>query len=230
MKLALYCRVSTEEQADHGQSLEEQETRLKAWALAMGHMVVAVYTERGVSGSVPPRLRPAASAMFSDLEAGRVDGIAFVSLDRMSRDLGDTLLLIEEAHEKGWSLVSLKESLDTSTAAGLLCVHILAAMHQFVRDSIGERTKAALKHRKDEGRVYGNIPWGMQRGPTNELLPAPKERDILRETQRLRGMGWLPTEIAHHMQHCDARNPRTGRPVDAALVRRLLALDKKEPQ
>lgn len=160
-RLIAYCRVSTEEQT-RGVSLEEQEERCRKYAEAMGHEVVKVYVDKGVSASVHPEDRGLGLAML-DCEANEADGLVAMSLDRYSRSLKHTIDLVEWAVEHRYSLISLRESLDTNSAAGRMIVNVLAAFNQFTREGIIEKTRGALDHLRTQGKVYGAIPWGKRR-------------------------------------------------------------------
>lgn len=161
MRLILYTRVSTEEQAKAGVSMADQEHRGRAWAAIMGHEIVTVIADEGVSATVAPMERPRFARAVGILEKDEADGIVACALDRISRTTIDTLSLVSMFNARGWSLLSMKESLDTHTPVGEFVVTILAAFAQFERATISARTKDGIAQVKRENRRYsGWIPFG----------------------------------------------------------------------
>uniref|UniRef100_UPI0035A15CA6 recombinase family protein n=1 Tax=Jeotgalibaca porci TaxID=1868793 RepID=UPI0035A15CA6 len=94
MRTAIYVRVSTQEQANEGYSVGEQEERLKAYCIAKGWTVYKVYTDGGFSGANTER--PALKQMLIDIKNKKVNAVVVYKLDRLSRSQKDTLLLIED--------------------------------------------------------------------------------------------------------------------------------------
>lgn len=138
MKIAIYTRVSTLEQKEHGYSLGEQSERLEGYAKARGWSVYKVYTDGGHSGASLDR--PALKSMIRDIERGKVDGVLVYKLDRLSRSQKDTLYLIEDVFNRhGVGFVSMQESFDTSTPFGKAMVGILSVFAQLEREQIKER-------------------------------------------------------------------------------------------
>ena len=84
---ALYMRVSTEEQARHGDSIEAQRQALREYAVAHDLAIVGEYADEGISGQKPVRKRPALSEMLAEVEAGKIDLILFTKLDRWFRSV-----------------------------------------------------------------------------------------------------------------------------------------------
>jgi Site-specific recombinases, DNA invertase Pin homologs len=122
-----YARVSTA-----NQSLLPQQVALRDAGASV------VVTEK-VSGTFPER--PALDGLVKSLVPG--DGLLVVRLDRLGRSCR-TWSLIEDLSERGVSVMSLHEQIDTSSANGRLMVSLFAALAQFERDLISERTKAGL--------------------------------------------------------------------------------------
>lgn len=86
MRAALYIRVSSEEQARHGLSLQEQRDALTRYAKANKMTVVDIYEDAGISARKPYKKRPALLRLLGDCKAGKVDTILFIKLDRWFRD------------------------------------------------------------------------------------------------------------------------------------------------
>ena len=152
-RVIAYVRVSTEKQADGGHSLEAQRAKVGAWCALHDAELVAVCEDAGLSGSSLDR--PALAAALAELEAGRADALLVVKLDRLTRSTRDLGALLDLATAGGWALLSVAESLDTSTAAGRLVVSVLGAVAQWEREAIGERTAAAKASMKARGLYIG---------------------------------------------------------------------------
>lgn len=219
MRLILYVRVSTLDQARDGVSLDEQESRLRAWCAAMGHDSVYVAREEGVSGSVAPAERLHLGACLKHLSSHAADGIAVVALDRLSRSTRDILELVDRSQKEGWAIVSLRDSLDTSSAVGRFVVTILAGLAQMERELTGERTAAALAHLKKQGKRFSrNAPWGF-RHDGDDICPCAVEEacaDVVR-----RNDGCPDYATAAVLQLTYGQHPRTGREWKAEDVRRV---------
>lgn len=162
MRLLGYVRVSTDDQARAGHSLAQQPERLAAYCLAHQHLLVDVVVEaEGVSGGVPLDKRPGGRELLRRLKAGEAEGIVVIRLERLFRDLLDGLLFFRgAARRRGIAVHSLAEHIDTSTAAGRLAlnIHLLLADHD--RDKGAERTAEVMQGLREEGRVFGHVPYG----------------------------------------------------------------------
>lgn len=190
-KVAIYVRVSTQEQATEGYSIGEQTERLKKFAEAHDWNIVNVYTDAGYSGATMDR--PALNDMLADIHSGRIDKVLVYKLDRLSRSQKDTLKLIEDEFLKySTDFESMTEKLDTTTAHGKAMIGILAAFAQLEREMITERMMLGLVARIKEGKWKGgaNPPFGYSYDKASgTLLINDYEAMIIREifTQYLAG-------------------------------------------
>lgn len=162
MRLLGYVRVSTDDQAKGGHSLALQPERLAAYCLAMQHVLVDVVVEAdGVSGGMPLEKRPGGRELLRRLKAGEADGIVVIRLERLFRDLLDGLLFFRRlARRHGIAVHSLSEHIDTSTAAGRLALNIHLVLADHDRDKGAERTAEVMQGMRQEGRVFGHVPYG----------------------------------------------------------------------
>lgn len=159
--IALYCRVSTQEQAREGYSIGEQEERLKKYCSALGWNGVKSYIDAGFSGGNTDR--PALQTMIKDVRAGKVERVVVYKLDRLSRSQKDTLVLIEDVFIKnGVDFVSISENFQTETPFGRAMVGILAVFAQLEREQIRERMSLGREGRIKSGKWGGgaNVPVG----------------------------------------------------------------------
>ena len=158
--VALYLRVSTEEQAKEGTSIKTQEEFLWAWAKLEGLEVYRVYSDPGYSGSSEDR--PDYQQMLRDAEAGLFQGVAVNKLDRFMRDARLLLNAIEVLDENGVAFIAVKEGVDTrERGAGRLILTILAAIAEWERDRIQERTtEGRIATARKGGLLGGFVPYG----------------------------------------------------------------------
>jgi len=153
-----YIRVSTQDQADEGVSLEAQQAKITAWCLINDMELTACFTDAGLSGKRADN-RP---ALQNALEAVKAAGGVLVvySLSRLARSTQDTLRIADELEKSGADLVSLTEKIDTTSAAGKMVFRMLAVLAEFERDLVSERTISALAHKQAQGQRTGSIPFG----------------------------------------------------------------------
>ena len=171
IRVAIYVRVSTQEQAKEGYSIGEQTDRLKKFCEAHDWLVVNVYTDAGHSGA--DTNRPALQSMLSDIRSGKIDKVLVYKLDRLSRSQKDTLTLIEnEFLPHNTDFESMSEKLDTSTPQGRLFLGILAAFAQLEREVIKERMSMGIAARIKEGKWKGggHVPFGYDYEPSLDKL------------------------------------------------------------
>lgn len=156
IKVGIYIRVSTQEQAEAGYSIHEQEERLKKYAEINNWIVYKVYSDPGYSGAKLDR--PALTEMIKDIEKGKIQKVLVYKLDRLSRRQRDTLYLIEDifnVHKVDF--VSMTEQIDTGSPLGRAMIGILATFAQLEREQIRERMQVGLDARAKEGLFHGGV-------------------------------------------------------------------------
>jgi site-specific DNA recombinase len=175
MKVIGYIRVSTADQAREGVSLEAQRDRIHKWALLNEGDVAAIHEDAGISGKSMDK-RPGLVAALA--ATGKGDALVAYSISRFARSTRDMLTIASILEDKGANLVSLSESIDTTTAAGTLMFRMLAVFAEFERDVIGERTRMGLAMRKAQGVKLG-CPTPHKGGEANRLrwLAIKKSRE-----------------------------------------------------
>ena len=173
MRAALYARVSTAEQSPDGQ-LEA----LRAFATARGWHAVE-YVDHGVSGA--KERRPALDALVRAVRARRVDVVACIKLDRLARSTHHLVTLAKELAALGVDLVVLDQAIDTTTPAGRLLFHVLAAISEFERDLIRERVIAGVRRAKAQGRHLGR--------PRRHRVDTDRVRELLAGGLSVRAVG-----------------------------------------
>ncbi|QDT11300.1 recombinase family protein [Planctomycetes bacterium K23_9] len=195
MKIILYIRVSTKDQADSGLSLDAQRAKLEAYASLYDLEVVAVIEDAGESAK--SLKRPGLQRALAMLRSGEAEGLAVVKLDRLTRSVGDWQTLIDDHFGSRSQLFSVADSIDTRTAAGRMVLNILLSVAQWEREAIGERTRDALRHKIDNGERVGKIRYGYDLGDDGKTLqPNASEQDAIAWMQDLRGDGLTLRQIA----------------------------------
>ena len=154
-----YSRVSSEEQAAHGISIDAQRGILEGYA-AMTSQPIRIYEDAGYSGKNTNR--PALQQLLAACRTSPVSAVVVWKLDRLSRSLRDTLTIIEDVFQpRGITLVSVTESIDTSTPSGRMMLNLLASFAQLEREQDSDRVVMAHKHlARDCKYLGGHIPLG----------------------------------------------------------------------
>ena len=176
MKVALYARVSTEDQA-RGLSIDTQLDNLRAWAVAQGHTVVKEYVDPGVSARKPPTKRPALQKLLSELDG--IELIAFTRLDRWTRNIKGyyDVQAILDAHKVAWA--AILEDYETVSSAGRFKVNIMLSINEAESDRTGERIKTVLDRKVANGEYIGNrVPFGYS--VTDKHLVPNEDADTVR--------------------------------------------------
>lgn len=150
-----YLRVSTAEQAEHGVGLDIQREAVQQYAARKGLRIVATFTDEGISGAKGMEERPGLAAAVEAVESGTAAALITAKMDRLSRSLVDTAVLINRAEAAGWALIFVDVDIDMTTPAGKFAAHAMAAGNELVRGLIAERTKAALALKKQQGIRLG---------------------------------------------------------------------------
>ena len=219
MKAIAYFRVSTVGQAVDGVSLEMQRAKVRAWASLHDAEIVAEYADEGLSGKRADR-----PGLVSALSHAKREKAALVvySLSRLSRSTLDTLQLTTDLEKSGCDLVSLSEKLDTSTPAGRVVFRVLAALSEFEREQLAERTRGAILHLKAKGQRYGSVPHGL-RDEGGQLVRDEREARIVELVQSLRARGLSLRKISDELTKRGAFN-REGRPFNHNSINSMLRL------
>ena len=181
-----YLRVSTAEQADSGAGLGAQRTAIEAACMSRGWALEAIYEDAGVSGASVGR-RPGMAEALARLRRREADVIVAAKLDRFSRSVTDFARLIEQARQDGWALAALDVDIDMTTPSGELMAMVIAAMAQYERRLIGQRTRDALAERRAAGVRLGR--------------PRTLPEDVVERITARRAAGASMSAIARELNH-----------------------------
>ena len=157
-KIAIYTRVSTEDQAKEGFSLEAQLDKLRTYCKARDWVIAGEYIDDGYSGRNTKR--PAYIKMMEEMHEW--DMLLVIKMDRIHRNSKNFMLMMEKLNQKGKGFTSMTESLDTSTAMGRFVMDIIQRIAQLESEQIGERVYVGMeqKAKTNGGNLGFNIPYG----------------------------------------------------------------------
>jgi site-specific DNA recombinase len=185
IRVRKYRRVSTEEQAEEGYSLNGQNDRLDAFAFSQGWTVAEDYMDDGYSAKNLDR--PAMKRLLAEVRPGEI--ILVYKLDRLTRSVRDLETLLDLSETKNIYFRSATEMIDTSTANGRMFVRLIINFAQWEREQISERTAFGKKQKVVQGEWQGGpVPFGYRAEPGDkmkrgklllQLLPDEKSAHIV---------------------------------------------------
>jgi site-specific DNA recombinase len=221
MKLAVgYIRVSTDEQAREGVSLDMQITKIRQYCDLSNLTLIAIYGDPGISGKRAAN-RPGLQAVLTLASRNLIDHVVVYKLDRLARNTIETLEMIEAMDGQSVSLHSISEKLDTRSAIGRFVIRTLASLAEMERDQISERTTAALETKRANGeRIGGQPPYGWT-VVNGELVRNDTEQHILSRVNDLRSAGLSTRKIVDTLR-AEGAVTRKGTPFTQTQICRIL--------
>lgn len=160
-RVAVYIRVSHDEQVKHGLSLESQKKTLEEYCKKHGHRIVGTYVDEGLTARKTLRKRVEFNRMISDVKKDKIDLIVFIKLDRWFRNVRDyyNTMDILESHNCSW--VATEEDYDLSSSSGILNLNLRLSISQNESDVTSDRINFVFANRRAEGYVVsGACPFG----------------------------------------------------------------------
>ena len=146
-RVALYLRVSTEDQ-----TIENQRYELDAVAARHGWQIVATFADEGISGSKGRDKRPGFNDLCKGIARREFDLVAAWAVDRLGRSLQDLVAFLSDVHAKGVDLYLHQQGIDTTTPTGKAMFQMMGVFAEFERAMIVERVKAGLARAKARPR------------------------------------------------------------------------------
>ena len=195
--MALYLRVSTEEQAQEGFSLQAQEERMRSYCKAKDYQIYKLYIEEGESGRTIKR--PKYQAMMEAIDSW--NGILIMKMDRVHRNSRNFMEMMDILRAKDKLFVSMQETLDTSTAMGRFVMDIIQRIAQLESEQTGERVHMGMtqKATTDAPGICGfNAPYGYE-FDEGELRIITEEAEVVVKMFRQYIKGKTLEKIADHL-------------------------------
>lgn len=212
-----YLRVSTEQQADTGISLDAQRAKVTAYADLFDLDLVSIEVDAGVSAK--SLRRPALQRALAALKSGKADALLVVKLDRLTRSVRDLCDLVDGYFADGKrALLSVGENIDTRSAAGRMVLNMLTVVGQWEREACGERVAAVRAYQQARGEFIGGAaPYGYQ-VIDGELVVAEAEQAVIAEAKTLRaaGMALRAVGATLALKGMRARNGKVFQPAQVA--------------
>ena len=220
MKVYGYTRVSTERQADKGESLAVQQRQIGGYAMMKGLEIGRVFVEHGVCGSTRLTERPQGAALLAALEPG--DVVVTAKLDRMFRSALDALDVLQQLKERGISLHMVDLGGDvTGNGISKLVFTILSAVAEAERDRIRERVRDVKRDQRERNRFLGGwVPFGMELAEDGSLVPDPIAQAAIATIREGRAAGRSLRQCAEMVRE------RHGIEVSHMTVKRVLGADR----
>jgi DNA invertase Pin-like site-specific DNA recombinase len=204
-KAIAYIRVSTEEQATEGVSIEAQEQAIRAYCTLRSLELVDLVIDAGVSAGKALSKREGGNRVLQAVQKGEVDSVVSYKLDRLFRDCSDCLDVTRIWDKSGTSLHLLDlggQAVDTSSAMGRFFLTVMAGAAELERNQIRERTSAAMQHKIQKGEYTGGkVPYGFNLAADGKTLERDQNEQEIRDlVQSLRNKGLSLRKIAQELQ------------------------------
>ncbi|MDH2336393.1 recombinase family protein [Clostridium perfringens] len=176
--IAIYCRVSTDEQAEFGYSIDEQKRLLEEWCKANDYIIYKCYSDRGISGK-NIKDRPALKELLSDAKEGKFDMVISWKINRVSRKLEDVLKIVNLLEKNDITFKSYSEPFETDTPAGRMQFQMMALIGEFERGTIAQNVKMGMIAKAKSGNWCGGRVLGYDLVPNNSPEEEKKGKNKL---------------------------------------------------
>jgi site-specific DNA recombinase len=184
-----YVRVSTDEQAREGVSLENQREKIYTYCALNDLTLLNIIADEGLSAK--NLNRAGIQNLIALVKQGKVDAVIVYKLDRLSRSVKDIIGLVELFEKHKIAFHSILDKVDTKSATGRFFLNILSSLSQLERELIGERTRDALSHKIRKGERVGHVPYGCALASDSKtLIEDPHEQEGIALIQDLRAKGF----------------------------------------
>ena len=229
-KVAIYCRVSTTEQAEEGYSIGEQKKLLTYECEKNGNTIYKIYSDEGISGK-NITARPALKELLNDANEGKFDSVMVWKINRIGRNLKDVLDMVDLFDRNNITFKSATEPFDTTTPGGKMQFQMMALIGEFERGTIAQNVKMGMMARAREGRWNGNVVIGydlrQKEHTTNkkrkdtELVVNEKEAEIVRTIFKMYSQGNGYKAIANYLNKFGYKTKK-GNPFSLTAIKDIL--------
>lgn len=204
-RVAIYLRVSTDDQVENGHGLDVQKDVLLKYCKDLSYSLDErhIYNDGGYSGSLPITKRPALKKLFDDAEQGQFDIVLVYRLDRFFRNIGHVIGAVEKLKEHKIAFRSATETFETETLNGELMFHLIASFAHHERKLIASRMSSGRLRGAQEGKwMTGVPPYGYRVDKTTKkLVIVPEEAEVVRKFY-----DWLVYEKCSLTEICKRAN------------------------
>ncbi|MCY8807969.1 recombinase family protein [Bacillus atrophaeus] len=186
-KVAIYARVSTEEQASEGYSISAQLQTLRQYAMLYNWEIADEYGDEGISGK-SIKGRPAMQRLVADVEQDKFQAVLVWKISRLSRNMLDTLTLLDKFEDYGVKFISYSENFDTGSPIGRLVVQLMDSIAEMERNTLSENVKLGMKQRALEGSWNGGVVFGYD-SVEKELVINDEQAEVVKMIYTLYSQG-----------------------------------------
>jgi len=202
-----YIRVSKEDKAKDGISLDVQKSKIEAYCELKDLDLIEIFADAGISAK--NLKRPGVQKVLRLARKKKIDAVVVYRLDRIFRSTVDALETTKSFDKWGVSFHSIEETLDTQSAMGRFFFTLTAALAEMERRIIGERTKAALSYkRKKNEKTGGDVPFGYDLAPGGLLIKNTDEQKVIRWIRRLNKSRYSLRQICRELEKAGYKTKR----------------------
>jgi site-specific DNA recombinase len=192
LKFFSYCRGST---VDQQITISDQTDKIRNFCNYKGYELVENFIDSGVSGSTNARDRPEMKKLLDRLTRKEADGLICSKIDRLSRSSGDFINIMNYFNRNNIQLIFLEPEIDTRTPIGKMILTIMSSVAELELNMIRQRTKDALKKKKEKGESYGQTPYGKTKTEDKKLIDNLEEQKNITLIIKLYNNGMSVKEI-----------------------------------
>lgn len=224
MRVAGYARVSTDDQATRGFSLDAQRQAIERYAEGRGWSITGWYIDAGVSAyNDDPQKRPQFAALLDAVGRREWDAAIVLKLDRLARSVRVSASVLGHFRDKGCALISVSEGWDFGSISGQFLYHIMGALAEMESATISERTKRGMAMQAAKGLWRGTVPWGGTLAEGKLIVDPARADDVawaleamaqqpfstvatafnVRGLRTARGNLWRPLSVQQWLEHAD---------------------------
>ncbi len=194
-----YVQVSTEDQAREGVLLDNQKSKIQAYCLLKDLKLETIVEDAGISAK--NLNRQGVQKVLTLAKRKQINAVVVYKLDRIFRSTTDALETTKMFERWGISFHSIEETLDTQSAMGSFFFTLTAALAEMERRIIGERTKAALSHKRSRmEKTGGDIPYGYDLTPAGILIKNDAEQKVIRVIRNLNSDGFSLRRVCRELE------------------------------
>jgi len=178
MRVAVYVRVSTVEQAKEGFSIAAQKQRLQAYCESQNWDIVGYFVDEGISAK--NLKRPELQRMMEFIKNGTIDTVLVYKLDRLTRSVLDLYEMLKVFDKYNTKFKSATEVYDTTSAMGRMFITLVAALAQFERENLAERVSMGMSEKARQGKwTTQRPPFGYKLNENRDLEVVPEEAELV---------------------------------------------------